>query len=89
MKAGRTEEAERSLEAAREVIEDEDGDLPLAESLLGWLRSRLHVTGARVTAEQERHRYFAVRREHVSASRAVALPDAWLAGRQPLMPEGR
>ncbi|EHR69519.1 hypothetical protein BurJ1DRAFT_0637 [Burkholderiales bacterium JOSHI_001] len=48
--------------------------MPLAGTLLGWLRSQLHLSAARLDAELARQRYWSVRADTVRREWAVALP---------------
>jgi hypothetical protein len=66
--------AGRALELARAAADAADARLPLAETLLRWLRSELTVTAERIAEEQLRHKYFSVRKDMVKESRAVPLP---------------
>lgn len=74
LKAGRSAAARADLEAALRLAGP--GGLPLSEVALGWLRRGLHVDPRRLRAEQDRHRYFAVRADAVDPSMAVPLPEA-------------
>lgn len=72
LQANRLEEARAALERAVENANPKR--LHLAETVLGWLRSGWHVDRRRLRAEQDRHRYFVVRRDAVDPTRAVSLP---------------
>ena len=79
LKQGERDAAARALDAACADARTAEARLPLAETLLRWLRARLTVSVERIGAEQARHHYFSVRRETVIPSRAVPLP-----GRPPM-----
>lgn len=74
LKRGRTLEARAAFEAA--TAEVGGGRPALAHTLLGWLRRGLQVDARRLRAEQDRHRYFSVRKDAVDASLAIPLPAA-------------
>lgn len=80
LKMDRLAEAEEALGNACERARDLDTELPLADTVLRWLRSRLKIDGRRLQEEQNRHRYFSVRAEAVQPELAVALTDAEIFG---------
>jgi len=61
------------------------GVLPLAETLISWLRRGLRPDVRRITELQDRHRYFTVRPDLVDAALAIELP-ASLQKATPLVP---
>lgn len=66
---------DRALPVLEQALEQlPPAALPLARTLHRWLRSGLRVDPRRLRQEQERHRYFVVRREGVDPRRAIALP---------------
>ena len=73
LKAGKLDAAREALTAAV-ASAPASSRLPLAESLLRWLRSGMSVPTRRVVEEQERHGYFVVRPDMVDAARATPLP---------------
>lgn len=72
LKAGRPDEARGAFEAA--LADPEAGELPLARTLLGWVRGRFHIDARRIEQEQVRHGWFVVRRDAVDPARAIPLP---------------
>jgi len=74
LRRGENDEAARALEVAWVTAEAAGAGLPLAKTLLGWIRSRLTITAQRLSAEQVRHRYCSVRPETVRPAVAVPLP---------------
>lgn len=72
LQADRGDEARDALEQAVSLAGK--GRLPLAETLLGWVRRGLRVDARRLRAEQERREYFVVRKDSLDPSRAVELP---------------
>ncbi len=82
LKRGDKEGAARAFEAALREAERSGQTLPLAQTLLRWTRSGLHVDANRVLAEQRRTHYFSVRGDTVDAGRAIRLPDDQLHGPQ-------
>jgi len=78
IKSGETAAAREALRRAVDLARQDGGTLPLADKLLGWAARGLRVEAARVTSEQQRHGYFAVRPDTVDRGRAIALPDAML-----------
>lgn len=50
-------------------------DIPLAKTVLGWLKASLHITKDRVYQEQVKHGYFAVNKESVDHFRAIKMPQ--------------
>ncbi len=72
LKADRHDEALEVLQRALDTAGA--GALPLAETLVSWLRRRLRPDVRRITELQDRHRYFTVRPDLVDASLAIELP---------------
>lgn len=81
LKAGEAAAACDALRRAVDLVRRDGGTLPLAGKLLGWAARGLRVDTARVTSEQQRHGYFAVRPDTVDRDRAIALPDTMLSPR--------
>lgn len=76
LKAGRDpKEARAHLQKATKGARAEGKSLPLAETLLRWVDSGLHVDAKRILAEQKRHKTLSVRPESVEPARAIPLPD--------------
>jgi tetratricopeptide (TPR) repeat protein len=75
LKSGDKEGAAGAFETALRKAEGTGQALPLAQMLLRWTRSGLHVDANRVLAEQRRTHYFSVRGDTVDAGRAIKLPD--------------
>ncbi|MFN8466280.1 MAG: hypothetical protein U0X20_12055 [Caldilineaceae bacterium] len=75
LKRGDKEGAAAAFEQALRAAEGSSQALPLAQTLLRWTRSGLHVDANRVLAEQRRTHYFSVRSDTVDASRAIKLPN--------------
>lgn len=73
VKQGHAAAARERLEAA--VKHAGPGQMPVAERVLSWLRSGLHVDARRISLEQERHAYWTVRPGAVRPDIAVALPS--------------
>lgn len=75
LKAGERDSAIDSLRKATEHGGTRPDSVILAKSLLTWLERGLRVDVQRVLAEQQRTRYFSVRRESVDTRRAIRLPN--------------
>jgi tetratricopeptide (TPR) repeat protein len=75
LKLGEHAEARVALRKGIEVLRGTGQTLPLAQTLLRWLDQGIHVDERRVSAEQERTRYFSVRKDTVAPERALRLPD--------------
>ena len=85
LKTNDKERAIASFEAALGVLEPGDAKLQLAETLLRWLKSRMHITMERLEHELKYQRYFSVRAETVRSDLALPLPDEMLPkGHSPL-----
>lgn len=69
-------ERDASRDALTRAQASGSGSLPLAASLLHWVRSGWHCDAARILAEQRRHAYFTVRQDQVDPTRAIELPAA-------------
>jgi len=69
-------ERDLAREALAACLACEAGPMPLASSLMQWLRSGWHCDVARIVAEQQRHGYFTVRKDNVDPARARELPAA-------------
>lgn len=74
LRRGARDEAADAFDVACATAHQAGAALPLAETLLRWIRSRLTITAERLSAEQRRCRYCAVRPETVRRARAVPLP---------------
>jgi tetratricopeptide (TPR) repeat protein len=74
LKQGERDAAVSAFELACATAQGTQAHLPLAETLLRWLRSRLTVSHDRLGAEQARHHYFSVRSDTVRPARALPLP---------------
>lgn len=72
LRKGDSSAAKEALHEALRVLGSRRA-LPIASTLLRWLDARMHVSLARLEAELERNRYYCVRRDSVSESRAVPL----------------
>lgn len=71
-KTGRTDDALTTLDRALDIAGP--SALPLAAALADWLRRGFQPDPHRITALQDRHRYFTVRPDLVDAGSATALP---------------
>lgn len=80
LKMGRNKEAQEALEEACARAREAGARLPLAETVLRWMRSRLTVGERRLLAEQRRHRYFSVRPDTVREEIATRLTDREIFG---------
>lgn len=76
-KLGRLDEAAVSLERA--IAEARPNALPMAATALRWVQNGAYVDPGRIRAEQDRHHYFAVRRDTVNKAVAIALPTGYAA----------
>ena len=76
LKSGDKDEARAACERAVAVCRGARLTMPLAQTLLRWLRASFHIDVARVISEQRRARYFTVRPDTVDPSRAIVLEDA-------------
>ena len=74
LKQARRDDAARAFDLACAMARTAQASLPLAETLLRWIRAQLTITPDRIAAEQRRHHYCSVRPETVQPARAVALP---------------
>ncbi len=74
LRRGARDQAAQAFEVACTTARLAEADLPLARTLLGWMRSQLTISAERLAAEQVRHRYCSVRPETVRPARAVPLP---------------
>jgi tetratricopeptide (TPR) repeat protein len=84
LKNGDKDGAAAAFEAALKAADGGSQALPLAQTLLRWTKSGLHVDANRVLAEQRRTHYFSVRGDTVDTGRAIRLPDDQLRGPQAL-----
>ncbi len=75
LKMEREAEARACLSAAVEIAKQDRFDLPLAQIVLQWMRSGLHIDARRLRTEQERRGYYVVRKGNVSPALAIRLPD--------------
>ncbi|WP_108260015.1 peptidylprolyl isomerase [Mangrovicoccus ximenensis] len=73
LKAGETEAAREALEEAVTLAGPKA--LPLAETVLGWLRRGMRVEPRRLAELQKKSGYFTVREDRVDPARARPLPD--------------
>jgi tetratricopeptide (TPR) repeat protein len=80
LKMDRLGEAEQALADACSMAGSAGSTLPLAETLLRWLRSHLRIDPRRLFEEQQRHRYFSIRPDTVRADIATRLTDAEIFG---------
>ncbi len=78
LKSGKKEEAREALKIALERIKEENGRLPLSETLLRWLQVGYHLDPKRIYSEQKKCQYFSVRKENVNPDMAIRLPDEQL-----------
>lgn len=78
LKNGEKEKAAQAFEQAAHVLQGSGQALPMAQTLLRWIKGGLHVDANRVLAEQRRTHYFSVRSDTVDANRAIRLPDEQL-----------
>lgn len=74
LKQGDRDGATQAFETAGETARLTQAALPLAETLLRWLRAQLTISPERLAAEQARHHYCSVRQDTVRPSRAMPLP---------------
>lgn len=65
-KAGDVDLAKISCQKACELAKVLGQQLPVAEKLLRWLQSGLHISAERISSEQERAGYFSVRSQQES-----------------------
>lgn len=77
--------AARELEVACDTAKSGGARLPLAETLLRWIKAEFSVGVDRIRAEQVRHRYFSVRKETVNPARAVPMAGVQARGRSPFI----
>ena len=61
LKQGDREGAARAFDVASSLARAVGAELPLAGTLLRWLRAQLTITADRIAREQERHHYYSVR----------------------------
>ncbi len=88
LKQGDRDEAVRALDSACLTTRTVQAGLPLAETLLRWIRAQLTITADRIAAEQVRHHYCSVRPETVRPTRAVPLPGHFPATRPAIVTPG-
>jgi len=62
LKQGKRDEAARAFAVACAAAAAAEARLPLAEVLRRWIEAQLTITPDRLAAEQQRHRYYSVRR---------------------------
>lgn len=72
LKSGDTDQAAEKLAAALEM--GEPANLPVATTVLGWLRRGITADARRITEVQKKHNYFTVRPDQVDATRARPMP---------------
>lgn len=80
LKQGEKEQAALAFEQAMVLLKGSGGVSPLIQNLLRWIKTGMHIEPRRVLAEQQRARYFSVRRDTVDPERAIKLPDEQLFG---------
>lgn len=73
IKSGRGEDARDPLEQAISFAGPED--LPVARTLLNWLRRGMQPDLRRIAQLQTKHGYFTVTAQRVEPARAIDLPD--------------
>jgi len=74
LKQGKRDDAARAFEEACLTAAAADAGVPLAETLLRWIKAQLTISSDRIAAEQRQHHYYSVRTDTVMRSRAVPLP---------------
>jgi tetratricopeptide (TPR) repeat protein len=77
-KLGMNDDARGALKTAIDLGRTGRFQLPLAETLYGWIVRGYRTDARRITAEQERFQYFSVRPETVDPAKAIRLPDTHL-----------
>ena len=75
LKLGQPKESAKAFKIAIEMMKAENHPMPLANALLRWASTGLHVDARRILAEQEKSKYFTVIEENVEPSRAIRLPN--------------
>lgn len=65
-KSGNSDLAKESCEKACKLARELDQQLPVAKTLLQWLQRGLHISPERISTEQQRAGYFAVRSQQQS-----------------------
>ncbi|WP_144394101.1 peptidylprolyl isomerase [Pleionea sediminis] len=74
MKQGNKEDALNQIKEAKLNVPD-GYQLPLADTLLRWLQTNLHIDEKRILQEQYRHNYFSVTKDSVRPEKAIPLPE--------------
>ncbi len=75
MNGGNQETARGDFEKAVEIAGTLGQKMPMSENLSRWLGSHMHIDNQRLVSEQERTRYFSVRKGEVNPEIAVKLPE--------------
>ena len=75
LKQGNVDAARTALRKGIEIIKGAGQTMALAQTLLRWLDQGIHVDERRVNAEQERNKYYSVRKDTICEARALRLPD--------------
>ncbi len=74
-KSGDSTGARAALQKGVDTLKGTGQSLPLAQTMLRWMDQGMHVDQRRLLAEQQRVRYFSVRRDTVDPKRALRIPD--------------
>ena len=74
LRRGARDRAAQAFDVACTTARLADADVPLARTLLGWIRAQLTISAERLAAEQARYGYCSVRPETVRPARARPLP---------------
>lgn len=80
LKTAQKQTAKQAFQQAVDIMRQAKQKIPLAETLLRWLSSGLHIDEQRVIAEQQRTHYFSIREETVNPKRAIKLPNEEMLG---------
>ena len=73
LKSGRPKDARAALDKAMPLVKR--GDLPIAHTILDWLRRGMTPDARRITDLQRKHGYWTVRADTLDPARAVPLPE--------------
>lgn len=74
MKSGDKEQALADIKKVRALL-PKGYKLPLADTILRWLQTNLHVQPKRIVEEQQRQQYFSVTPQSVRPEKAIPLPE--------------